>query len=204
MTELHSSTAMPTAAEAADSTAECTLLPTSAAFCEVVGAVQPVTLVPMVISAAQEFPNPQTPHQAASSDGCVAFSLLMGQLTVETEGVPPILQVTVPALPAAIVAWPLKSQVSGVTEAHLGGLVIQAHLAETLLMPACKKRNGSMFASTAPKRVAEILRMMAMMKHSVSAELERTGRLLQGCSKEPKVGAKISRRAFLNTSIQKS
>ena len=59
---------MPTAAEAADSTAERTLLPTSAAFCEVVGAVQPVTLVPMGISAAQESPKPQMPHQAASSD----------------------------------------------------------------------------------------------------------------------------------------
>ena len=98
----------------------------------------------------------------------------MGQLTGETEGVPPFLHVTVPAVPAAIVAWPSKSQVSGAAEAHLGGLVIQAHLAETLLMPTCKKRNGSMFATTAPKRVAEMLRRTAMTKHLVSAELEGT------------------------------
>ena len=103
----------------------------------------------------------------------MAASFVEGQETVATEAVPPFLHVTFAVAPAAMLAMPPKSHVLGAAGAHLGGLVIQAHLAETLLMPAWRKRKGSKFATAAPKRVALMFRMTAITKHLVSTELEK-------------------------------
>ena len=81
-----------------------------------------------------------------------------------SDAFPPFLHLMVPVSPAAMVAMPSKSHVLGSAEAHFGGLVIQAHLADTLLMPACKKRTGIKFASAAPNTVAAMPRMTAITK----------------------------------------
>ena len=94
----------------------------------------------------------------------MAAELLEGQATVATDAFPPFLHLMVPVSPAAMVAMPSKSHVLGSAEAHFGGLVIHAHLADTLLMPACKKRTGIKFASAAPNTVAAMPRMAAITK----------------------------------------
>ena len=142
------------------------LLPSSAAVdVVVVVVVAPpvqVTPVPMLLSERHDDPKPQVPHQSGSWEDMVAAELLEGQVTVATDAVPPSLQVTVPVAPAAIVASPSKSQVLGDAEAHFGGLVIQAHLADTLLTLAWRKKTGSKFATAAPNTVATMLRLTAI------------------------------------------
>ena len=81
-----------------------------------------------------------------------------------SDAFPPFLHLMVPVSPAAMVAMPSKSHVLGSAEAHFGGLVIHAHLADTLLMPACKKKTGIKFASAAPNTVAAMPRMTAITK----------------------------------------
>ena len=76
-----------------------------------------VTLSPIAMSCAHASPCPQMPHQLGSSDDCLAFSLVPGQVCEGSEGVSPFLQVIIPFVPAETVAWPLKSHTVGDAEA---------------------------------------------------------------------------------------
>ena len=106
-----------------------------------------------------------------------------------TDGVSPFLQVTFPVSPAAMVALPSKSHMSGAAPSHSGSLAGHIHAADTPLVPPCKKRKGIMLATAAPNTVATMLRIIAMPSAKCS-----------GCSR----GEQLDKGASASTQVLKN